>query len=429
MSEIDRSHVALAVSAAAGGYILYSLMKSRGEQDQADVKSKFGKEIRQNDFCYSQHLFILDHGSYGGVPRQVLKVKSKYEEIAEKNPFQWNLNEVLHHWRASIARVAELVGSSSNNLTFVLNATAGVMTALRSTNFTPNDGILINNLTYTSMQYAAQQIAEETGCKVYSVNFTFPIRHSQEIVNSYRQMFDEHPDIKFAIIDYIVSPTAMLMPIKPIIKLARERNIISFIDGAHAPGQIELHLDELGCDYFTGNMHKWAFTPRGCAIFYANSTVISQTHSLIVSHYRYKGFELDFYRQGTRDYSSQICAGAGVDYLHSLGGLSEIRNYNMKLREEAMNYIERELKGARRLQIPPDMVAPFMGVFELPDHKYDLTEDGVVKLRNDLYKKHWIEVSIKLIQQKLYCRFSIHVYTVMDDIVHLVNALKDVLRS
>ena len=71
-------------------------------------------------------------------------------------------------------------------------------------------------------------------------------------------------------------------------------------------------------------MHKWAFTPRGCAIFYANSRVRSQTRSLIVSFNRYDGFELDFYRQGTRDYSSQLCAGAGVDYLYKIGGMVSI---------------------------------------------------------------------------------------------------------
>ena len=101
----------------------------------------------------------------------------------------------------------------------------------------------------------------------------------------------------------------------------------------------------------------------------------------------------------------------------------------MALREESMKYIERELKGARRLQIPADMEAPFMGIFELADHPYDITNKGARKLRNDLYKKHSIEVSIKAVQNKLYCRYSVHVYTVMDDIVHLVNAMKDVLHG
>lgn len=74
-------------------------------------------------------------------------------------------------------------------------------------------------------------------------------------------------------------------------------------------------------------MHKWAFTPRGCAIFYAHPRVRSQTRSLIISHYRHQGFELDFYRQGTRDYSAQLCASAGVDYLHRIGGLVSIFLY------------------------------------------------------------------------------------------------------
>lgn len=101
----------------------------------------------------------------------------------------------------------------------------------------------------------------------------------------------------------------------------------------------------------------------------------------------------------------------------------------MALREEAMNYIERELKGARRLQIPADMEAPFMGIFELSDHEYDITDEGANNLRCDLFKKYSIEVTITVVQNKLYCRYSVHIYTVMDDIVHLVNAMRDLLHG
>ena len=45
--------------------------------------------------------------------------------------------------------------------------------------------------------------------------------------------------------------------IKDIIDFAKERKIITIVDGAHVPGHIDLHIHNLGCDFYTGALHKW----------------------------------------------------------------------------------------------------------------------------------------------------------------------------
>jgi len=42
--------------------------------------------------------------------------------------------------------------------------------------------------------------------------------------------------------DHISSASALVFPIKRLISECQKRNIIVCIDGAHAPGQIDLHL-------------------------------------------------------------------------------------------------------------------------------------------------------------------------------------------
>jgi len=52
--------------------------------------------------------------------------------------------------------------------------------------------------------------------------------------------------------DYISSRPSVLLPVKELIAVCRRHNVMVLVDGAHTPGQIQLDLENLGADFFTG---------------------------------------------------------------------------------------------------------------------------------------------------------------------------------
>jgi isopenicillin-N epimerase len=92
------------------------------------------------------------------------------------------------------------------------------------------------------------------------------------------------------------------------------------VDGAHAPGQVELDLSALGVDWYTGNCHKWLSAPKGCAFLHARRDRQDDLHPSVISHGYGDGFTAEFDWTGTWDPSAYLSVTAALDFHARLGG-------------------------------------------------------------------------------------------------------------
>ena len=81
----------------------------------------------------------------------------------------------------------------------------------------------------------------------------------------------------------ITTTTGLIVPVEQICRAARDKGVITVVDGAHMNGQIPVTLSGLGCDYFAGSPHKWMFAPAGCGILYGRGEMLDRLWPAVVS--------------------------------------------------------------------------------------------------------------------------------------------------
>src|SRR5262249_25691422 len=117
---------------------------------------------------------------------------------------------------------------------------------------------------------------------------------------------------------HVTSRTALRFPVEEICRRARAAGILTAVDGAHAPGQLDLDLDDLGADFYTGNCHKWLCAPKGAGFLW-----VRPEHQPVIAPLRVRWGEPDAdgdfavrHRwQGTRDPAPYLAVPAAIDFL------------------------------------------------------------------------------------------------------------------
>src|SRR4030095_140201 len=72
-------------------------------------------------------------------------------------------------------------------------------------------------------------------------------------------------------------------PVKELCELARQRGVLSAVDGAQAVGVIPVDVHALGCDLYANSLHKWSLAPAGNGVLYVSKEIQGRFRSLFSS--------------------------------------------------------------------------------------------------------------------------------------------------
>jgi isopenicillin-N epimerase len=279
-------------------------------------------------FSLARRLTYLNHGGFGATPRCVLEQKKRILDEIEKNPTEFLSHRIRAAWHQVARNITGRFMLEPGTLAIVDNATDGIEAVLRALCLKEGDELLATSMTYGAVAMAARYIAERRGASVTTARFRFPNPDPEQCIKAIGQAIT--PRTKVAILDHITSATALLMPLKEMVNICRERGVSVLVDGAHAPGQIALDISALQPDWYVGNLHKWYFVPRGCGFLWAAPGKQDRLMPNVLSWDISQPFPSNFAWTGTRDPSNWLAVRSAFDFMDSLGE-NAVQQHNQRL--------------------------------------------------------------------------------------------------
>jgi isopenicillin-N epimerase len=386
----------------------------------------FGRALRA-EWLLDPDITYLSHGTVGATPRRVLAAQQAIRDEIERQPARFLLRELAEvghgmpcPWqprlRAAADAVAAFLGAEGKDLAFVDNATTGANAVLRSLDLREGDEILVADLGYGAVTNAAAYVARRIGASVRTVELPFPPADPGAITDAIAGALT--PRTRLAIVDHITAESALILPLAEIAARCRARGVPVLGDGAHAPGVLPLDIPSLGVDWYTGNLHKWAFAPRSSGILWAAPARQADLHPTVISWGLDQGFTAEFDWVGTRDPSPHLAAPEGIAFQRDLG-VDAARAYQHRLAWEAAELLT--ARWGTELAAPESMVGA-MATVPMPPRAGSTKEDAL-RLRNALLFQDRIEVQLHEWRERLWVRVSAQVYNEPADIERLAEAV------
>ena len=378
-------------------------------------------EMREQ-FLLDPKITFLNHGSFGACPNVVFEDYQKWQSILEREPVDFLLRKYKHHITKARQDIGKYLNCHEDDIVFVLNATQGVNIVAQSLKLQQGDEILSTNLEYGACDRVWEKVCRHTGAKYVRRGITLPVQNEEMLLEEIWSGVNDKTKVFF--ISHITSSTALTLPVEKLIKRCQEQGIISVIDGAHVPGQIDLNLEELDPDFYAGNCHKWMMAPKGCAVLYAKRDRQDLLEPLMVGWGNHSLPESRFIQEleypGTNDPASYLAISKCIEFM---------KMHNWPARRKECHQLVLKYRSYMMEKTGIEAIAPDdnekwfsqMCAHKLPPHI------NGQRLHSILFERHHIEIPITEVYGDWYMRISIQGYNSEEDVDRLFEVLDEEL--
>jgi selenocysteine lyase/cysteine desulfurase len=405
----------------------------RVEAAAQSVAGKSPEEVAQDEFYWREvqlafkldrSLINLNNGFTCPTPRVALESEWRYMDM---------INMLPVHYQAMIARNTETIrlrmaaefGCDPDEIALTRGASEALQIVQNGIDLKAGDEVVTTEQDYPRMLTTWDQRMRREGIKV--TRFQFPVPTTQD--DLYRR-FEKAitPQTKVFHFTHITNLTAQLFPVQRLARLARERGIVTIVDGAHALGHFPFKLKDLECDAYGVSLHKWLLAPIGNGCLYVRREMIPKFWPLQAAPEQQDTDIRKFEAIGTHPWAIRAALGEALAFHQAIGAERKAA----RLRYLTLRWAD-ALKAQPRVKILSDLSEPpqTWGVAAVYVEGIDVRD--LAKFLMDKYRIVVVPLVGGAPPNSVFdyqaVRVSPNVYTTLEEIDMFVAAMEDAIQG
>ena len=371
-------------------------------------------------FLLDPNITFLNHGSFGACSKVVFDNYQYWQRELEKQPVKFFTKILYEKLENSRKKLSNFIGCDHDELIFFQNPTTAVSNIICNLNLQSGDEVLMSSHEYGALIRSWVEWGVKRNIKIVQQEVKLPLTTESEFIESIWRGVT--PKTKVIFLSHITSATGLIFPVEKIISMAKQKKIMTIIDGAHVPAHISLNIHKINCDFYAGALHKWLCAPKGASFLYVKKEHQARVKPLIYSWGKEgddpgpSEFLQDFQWQGTRDMAAFLSIPSAIDFYH------DYLEKNLKLCRKNIKYAFKNLElilKTEPISNGGDWIAQMVS--------HPLPKSAPLDLKEILYNQHKIEIPIFKWGNRMFIRISMQIYNEKKEIDLLLSALSGII--
>ncbi len=273
-------------------------------------------------FLMPDEVSVLNAANLCPAPRPVLEAVTESTRRLDAEPFPTYRSEIGSAKEDTRDKLAAFLRVSPEEILITRNTSEANNWVSTGLDLGPGDEVVIFSDNHPSNNTAWKRKAERFGYTVVEVPHVDPHPGPEYYLEAFEGAMT--PRTRVLAFMQHTNTSGDVFPARELCAAARERGVLTLVDGAQSFGLMDVDLSDWDPDFFSGSAHKWPCGPKECGVLFVNRRVHDRFSPSIYSAYSgSRGISRTHEGLGQRDTPALRAFGVQIDYLTAIG-MSEI---------------------------------------------------------------------------------------------------------
>jgi len=283
----------------------------------ADPDEKFWESVRAQ-FLMPPDLAVMNAANLCPSPAAVLETVHRHTKDIDADPSFENRQKMTAGKEETRRLVAAYLRVTPEEIVLMRNTSEANNLVSSGLDLKAGDEVVIFSDNHPSNADAWKQKAKRFGYAVTVIDQPNPPPGGEYYIDAAKRTINTRTRV--LAFSHQTNTVGEILPAKELCRLARERDVLTLIDGASALGVLDLDLSDIQPDFYTGSAHKWPCGPKEVGVLFISARAQASMHPSIISAYPGAvGISRTMEAMGQRDEPAIIGFGEAIRFQTGIG--------------------------------------------------------------------------------------------------------------